>query len=126
VPRIRIILTTLDASDGPEGMDSPIFRLHPLKGDRRGHWAVTVRAFERNFRRAGIPQESLSADIDRYWHCVAAQIEAGLMDDDNELIPHDPDTGLAAYRDWRARHPDYKLPPFVRCASRRKRPLHDQ
>ena len=67
---------------------------------------------ERDFRRAKIPQESLSADIDRYWHCVAAQIEAGLIDDNNEHIPHDPDTGLAAYRDWRARHPDYNLPPM--------------
>ena len=66
---------------------------------------------ERDFRRAGIPQESLSAEIDRYWHCVAAQIEAGLMDDNNELIPHDPDTGIAAYRDWRARHPDTNIPP---------------
>jgi len=67
---------------------------------------------ERDLRRAGIPQASLSAEIDRYWHCVAAHIEAGLMDDDNELIPHDLDTGLAAYRDWRARHPDYKIPPM--------------
>jgi proteic killer suppression protein len=44
LPRIRLILATLDASDGPEGMDNPIFRLHPLKGNRHGHWAVTVRA----------------------------------------------------------------------------------
>jgi toxin HigB-1 len=25
-------------------MDNPIFKLHPLKGKLRGHWAVTVRA----------------------------------------------------------------------------------
>ena len=25
-------------------MDLPGFRLHPLKGDRAGQWAVTVRA----------------------------------------------------------------------------------
>jgi proteic killer suppression protein len=25
-------------------MDQPTFRLHPLKGNRRGVWAVTVRA----------------------------------------------------------------------------------
>jgi hypothetical protein len=67
---------------------------------------------ERNFRRAGISEESLAADVDRYWHCVAAQLEAGLIDDNNELIPHDLETGLAAHRDWRARHPDYTIPPM--------------
>ena len=67
---------------------------------------------ERDFRCAGVPQESLSADIDRYWHCVAAQIEAGLIDDNNELVPHDLNTGLAAYRDWRVRHPDTNIPPM--------------
>jgi len=44
LPSIRLILTALEASDGPEGMDNLIFRLHPLKGNRRGHWAATVRA----------------------------------------------------------------------------------
>ena len=28
----------------PEKMNLPGFRLHPLKGDLRGFWAVTVRA----------------------------------------------------------------------------------
>ncbi len=82
------------------GMLILVFGLPPLFLER------SERAF------AGIPHESLSADIDRYWHCVAAQIEAGLIDDNNELIPHDPDTGLAAYCDWRARHPDTDIPPM--------------
>lgn len=60
---------------------------------------------ERDMRRAGTAEINLAADVDRYWHCVAAQIEAGLIDDNNELVPHDVDTGLAAYRDWCARHP---------------------
>ena len=25
-------------------MDRPYFRLHPLTGDRKGEWAVTIRA----------------------------------------------------------------------------------
>ncbi len=70
---------------------------------------------ERDFRRAGITVEYLLADVDRYWHCVAAQIEGGLMDDHYELIPHDLDAGLAAYRDWLARHPDYIIPPRRRA-----------
>jgi proteic killer suppression protein len=44
LPRIRLILSTLDATDAIEGMNNPMFKLHPLKGDLRGHWAVTVRA----------------------------------------------------------------------------------
>ena len=42
--RIENILAKLDTSDAPEKMDLPCFRLHPLKGDLRGFWAVTVRA----------------------------------------------------------------------------------
>ena len=59
---------------------------------------------ERDFRRAGLPESNLAADVDRYWHCVAAQIEAGFIDNNNEIIPHSLEEGLAAYCDWRSRH----------------------
>ena len=36
------ILTALDRSTGPEGMDLPGFRLHSLKGRMKGHYAVSV------------------------------------------------------------------------------------
>ncbi len=42
--RIRLVLTALDAAQTIEGMNNPLFKLHPLKGDLRGFWAVTVRA----------------------------------------------------------------------------------
>lgn len=42
--RIRLILTALEASQSVEGMNNPLFRLHPLKGKLKGYWAVTVRA----------------------------------------------------------------------------------
>jgi len=42
--KIENILFMLDAATGPENMDLPGFRLHSLKGDLRGLWAVTVRA----------------------------------------------------------------------------------
>ncbi len=42
--RIENILAKLDTSNVPEKMDLPGFRLHPLKGELRGFWAVTVRA----------------------------------------------------------------------------------
>ncbi|HKW62671.1 MAG TPA: type II toxin-antitoxin system RelE/ParE family toxin [Candidatus Acidoferrum sp.] len=42
--RIRDILARLDASATISDLDLPGLRLHPLKGDRKGFWAVTVRA----------------------------------------------------------------------------------
>jgi len=42
--KIENILGLLEQAAGPEVMDVPGFRLHPLKGELRGFWAVTVRA----------------------------------------------------------------------------------
>ena len=44
VERIGLILETLDAATTIEAMNLPSFRLHPLKGELKGFWAVTVRA----------------------------------------------------------------------------------
>jgi toxin HigB-1 len=44
VERIRDILTALDAAESVEGLNRPSFRLHALKGELKGCWAVTVRA----------------------------------------------------------------------------------
>lgn len=44
VERIGLILETLDAAPTIEAMNLPSFRLHPLKGELKGFWAVTVRA----------------------------------------------------------------------------------
>ena len=38
------ILSALEAADGPEDMALPMFRFHPLTGDRRGTFSVTVKA----------------------------------------------------------------------------------
>ncbi len=42
VAKLARMLTALDRSSGPDGMDLPGFRLHRLKGDLKGHWAVSV------------------------------------------------------------------------------------
>ena len=42
VPRIRRILSDLDAAVQPGDMNLPGYRLHPLTGDRRGQWSVRV------------------------------------------------------------------------------------
>ena len=40
--KIRIRLAALDTATTLEDMDLPGFRLHPLKGDKQGVWAVDV------------------------------------------------------------------------------------
>jgi proteic killer suppression protein len=42
--KLRDILATLHAAPTPAHMDLCGFRLHPLKGQMKGFWAVTVRA----------------------------------------------------------------------------------
>lgn len=44
VEKIELILGALNAAATIEGMNAPSFRLHALKGDLKGFWAVTVRA----------------------------------------------------------------------------------
>jgi proteic killer suppression protein len=44
VDKLRNILATLQAAPNVAHMDLPGFRLHPLKGEMKGFWAVTVRA----------------------------------------------------------------------------------
>ena len=41
---VERILTVLDNATAPEALDLPRYHLHPLKGDMKGFWAVTVRA----------------------------------------------------------------------------------
>jgi toxin HigB-1 len=40
VDRLRLILSALDQARDAQDMNQPTFRLHPLKGDRKGVWAV--------------------------------------------------------------------------------------
>ncbi len=42
VQKLRDILAVLDRSRRPQDVNIPGFRLHPLKGELRGHYAVTV------------------------------------------------------------------------------------
>ena len=42
VAKLRLILAALDAAEAPADMDLAGWRLHPLKGARKGHWSVWV------------------------------------------------------------------------------------
>lgn len=44
VTTVEEIMTVLDAASTPQALNLPGYRLHQLKGDRKGFWAVTVRA----------------------------------------------------------------------------------
>ena len=44
VGKVENILAVLNRARVPADMDLPGFRLHRLKGDRKGFWSVTVRA----------------------------------------------------------------------------------
>src|SRR3954453_1908007 len=41
---VEDILGRLDVADTPQALDLPGYRLHPLKGELKGLWSVTVRA----------------------------------------------------------------------------------
>ena len=40
--RLRLQLAALDSAKTIEDMNAPGFRLHPLKGNRKGFWAIAV------------------------------------------------------------------------------------
>ena len=68
--------------------------------------AVARDIYSRNLGRyfAG---EEFAADVDMYWHCMAAQLDAGIIDETvREMVEYDLDTELAVYRDWFRRHPE--------------------
>jgi proteic killer suppression protein len=44
VERLRDILARLDSAETVADMDLPALKLHPLKGELKGLWAVTVRS----------------------------------------------------------------------------------
>ena len=44
VAKIERILSVLDVATEPQALNLPGYALHPLKGDMKGLWAVTVKA----------------------------------------------------------------------------------
>lgn len=42
--KLRNILTALDNADAVEDFNLPGFNLHPLKGNLKGQWSITVQA----------------------------------------------------------------------------------
>ncbi len=42
--RIALALADLDSASKPSDLDLPGYRLHPLKGNLRGYWSISVSA----------------------------------------------------------------------------------
>jgi toxin HigB-1 len=61
VGKLRDILATLHAAPAVAHMDLPAYRLHPLKGQMKGFWSVTVRA---NWRVIFRFAEGQAEDVD--------------------------------------------------------------
>ena len=59
--KIERILSVLDAASAPQALDLPGYRLHQLKGDRKGYWSVTVRA---NWRIVFRFENDRACDVD--------------------------------------------------------------
>jgi len=60
---------------------------------------------ESQLRSWGISESNIRKGVDRYWPCVAAEIEAGIIDGSGaRLMPYNFDSTLEAFRHWRRRH----------------------
>ncbi|MEK6789849.1 MAG: type II toxin-antitoxin system mRNA interferase toxin, RelE/StbE family [Pseudomonadota bacterium] len=56
--KLRRILGLLDVAVEPEELNLPSFRLHPLKGNLKDHWSITVNGNWRvTFRFVGVNVE---------------------------------------------------------------------
>jgi proteic killer suppression protein len=58
---LRVLLTSLSAAEEPLDMNLPGYRLHQLKGDRRGQWAVSVSG---NWRLVFVFDGVNASDVD--------------------------------------------------------------
>ena len=61
--RLRLQLAKLDSAGVPDDMDLPGWKLHPLKGDMKGHWSVWV---DQNWRMTFKIEDGRATVVD-YW-----------------------------------------------------------
>jgi len=58
---LRIVLTSLAGATQPGDMNLPGYRLHQLKGDRKGQWAVWISG---NWRLVFVFEDTDATDVD--------------------------------------------------------------
>jgi proteic killer suppression protein len=59
--KVRLVLDALEEAEAVEALDVPGFGLHPLKGDRKGQWAIMV---SRNWRVTFRFEEGNACDVE--------------------------------------------------------------
>jgi toxin HigB-1 len=63
--KLRRVLSRLNDGPLPEAMALPGFRLHPLKGDRKGQWSVSVSGnYRLTFEIEG--EDATNVDLEDY------------------------------------------------------------
>ncbi|MGH8115854.1 MAG: type II toxin-antitoxin system RelE/ParE family toxin [Rhodanobacteraceae bacterium] len=56
--KLRRVLSALDAAGSPAELNRPAYRLHPLKGELKGHWSIWINGnWRATFRFAGTDVE---------------------------------------------------------------------
>jgi proteic killer suppression protein len=66
VKRISDVLAHLDRAVKPSDLDLPGYRLHPLKGDLKGMWSVTISG---NWRIISALKTGDACDVDLVDYC---------------------------------------------------------
>ena len=59
--RIRLALADLDVASNPSDLDLPGYRLHPLEGNMKGYWSISITA---NWRIIFRFEEGNAYDVD--------------------------------------------------------------
>ncbi len=59
--RIALALADLDSASKPSALDLPGYRLHPLKGNMKGYWSISISA---NWRIIFRFEEGDAYDVD--------------------------------------------------------------
>ena len=78
-----------------------------MSGSTENIEAIARAVCERVYSRHAGSDEQLTADIEMYWHVVAAEIEAGIIDETGEYVSElDWSQRLEVYRDRMRRHPE--------------------
>ena len=56
----------------------------------------------------GVSEEKLAADVDMWWHPMAAELESRVIDESGEYVGGEIDweRKMAGYRDWMRRPPE--------------------
>ena len=59
--RVALALADLDDASKPSDLDLPGYRLHPLRGDLKGHWSISISG---NWRMTFRLEDGDAYDVD--------------------------------------------------------------